>query len=239
MRARWFFPLMALLSGCATVEPAPPRGESVLVLHGLGRGPASMSRMAKALERAGYEVHNVGYPSRSKPIDALVADHIAPAFAAMPTNQPMHVVAHSLGGILALRQAAERPATVRRMVLLAPPLGGSELVDELGGLALYRKALGPAFPELGTGPGSAPNQLPPPDCELGVIAGAFSWNPVFSALIEGPDDGKVSVARAKGEGVKEMIVVPHSHTWMMNRRRVIDATLHFLAQGRFPDRQAP
>jgi len=36
--------------------------ERVILLHGAGRSPRSMGRMAKALARQGYRVHNLAYP---------------------------------------------------------------------------------------------------------------------------------------------------------------------------------
>jgi hypothetical protein len=69
--------------------------------------------------------------------------------------------------------------------------------------------------------------------ELGVIAGDRSINWINSAMIEGPDDGKVSVERTKVAGMKEHIVFHVTHPMMMKNRDVINATLRFLATGSF------
>lgn len=212
--------------------------DTVVLLHGLGRGPASMARLACALRAEGFEVRNLGYSSRRADIRTLADATLGPVFAA--AREPgtrVHVVTHSMGGIL-LRQYLHdhgTPASLGRVVMLAPPNGGSELVDRLRTWSLYRRINGPAGLELGTDPASTPLALGalPAGAEVGVIAGNLSLNPFFSALISGADDGKVSVERTHVEGETAHLTVPHSHTWLMWRRPVLDAVRTFIHTGNF------
>jgi len=48
-------------TGCSSTPPSD--AETVIVVHGLGRTPASMAILVSRLENAGFRVVNFGYPS--------------------------------------------------------------------------------------------------------------------------------------------------------------------------------
>jgi len=202
-------------------------------MHGLGRTRASMALLAGRLGWAGYDVANVDYDSRGGTL-AEHAETLAAEVSACCAAAPrVHFVGHSLGGLVIRRYLADTPPeSLGRVVLLAPPNQGSEVADwfreqELGHL------LGPAGMGLGTGETGIPASLPPPEYEVGIIAGNRSFNPIGSALIPGPDDGMVGVDNTRIEDVP-LIVVPRSHTFLMNDRFTTEAVIVFLRKGAFP-----
>jgi len=213
--------------------------EGVILLHGLCRSNASMEKMELKLKDAGFIVLNVDYPSRTATIDTLSDAAIGAALQDphLKNCSKIHFVTHSLGGIL-VRSYFKRHESFRLgcVVMLGPPNQGSEVVETIGSWWSFKKLNGPAGDELGTDNASTPNMLGAVDFELGVIAGDRSINWINSMMIEGLDDGKVSVKRTRVDGMKEHIVVHATHPYLMKNDEVIEKTIHFLKTGSFtPD----
>jgi hypothetical protein len=226
--------LLALLLG---LTPAPlsaqDGAECVVLLHGLARGATSMLVLEEALRAEGFATVNPDYDSTALPIEALAETVVPTSVAACPEGAPrVHFVTHSMGAIL-LRQwmATETVPRLGRTVMLAPPNRGSELVDEFGALPPFEWVNGPAGAQLATD--GLPTRLGPVWPEVGVIAGSRSLNPVYSSILPGEDDGKVSVASTRVDGMAAHLTLPATHTFLMNNPVVIGQVLTFLRQGRF------
>ena len=193
--------------------------------------------MEKRLRDAGFSVANVDYPSREYLIEELAPLAVEQGIEHCRNTASadhIHFVTHSLGGILVRQYLADNDLPeLGRVVMLAPPNQGSRAADELGDVPGFDWINGPAGRQLGKGSDSVPLALGPVDFELGVIAGTKTIDPIASAVLDDPDDGKVSVADTKVEGMDDFIVVDHSHAFIMRMRVPIELTIRFLRTGAF------
>lgn len=236
MRSTAVILILVLLPGLLMADTQSSDYELVILMHGLARTADSMQPMAERLEASGYQTINIDYPSRTAVVPDLVESHLLPVMSTEQVRaaQKVHFVTHSMGGIMVRQYLSQhRPTNLGRVVMLSPPNQGSEVVDKLGSWAAFDWVNGPAGQQLGTGKNSLPLSLPAADFDLGVIAGNQSVNLMLSRLIPGEDDGKVSVERAKLQGMKDFLVVPHSHPFIMSRDPVMKQTLYYLKKGQF------
>lgn len=211
--------------------------DCVVLLHGLMRGPASMSKMQTELDEAGFIAVNIEYPSRDHSIEELADMAVPDGLVACREHdgiERIHFVTHSLGGIL-VRQflSTNDIPELGRVVMLGPPNQGSLAADEMVNVPGFDWLNGPAGKQLGKGEESVPLKLGPADFELGIIAGNRTIDPITSAVLPNPDDGRVSVEDTKLEGMTDFVVVEHSHAFMMRMQRTIDLTIAFLKNGTF------
>jgi triacylglycerol lipase len=206
-----------------------------VLLHGLIRSSMSMSRIANRLQSEGYTVYNMNYPAREIPINEIVDElHERLKICCLSGTKKLHFVTHSMGGIVVRSYIAKyHPENIGRVVMMGPPNHGSELADLLKDNVLVGYIFGPAVQELGTTPDSTPNKLGPVDFELGIITGNSSWNPIGSWVIPGPDDGTVSVNGAQLKSMKDFLVMPYTHTFIMLHADVINEIVYFLQHGEF------
>lgn len=252
--------MTSAVHGTTADAPATPilPGETVVLLHGLGLGSWAMARFEHDLRREGYRVVNISYDSRGTPLEQLAGSWLPRVLHDTGTDSAprLHFVTHSMGGIILrlwLHQTMESqsaqtsdpttnsqfpttPGRLGRVIMLAPPNAGSEVADRLRNFPPFRWFTGVNGARLGTSPDSLPRALGPWPAgagQLGVIAGNHSFNPLFSTWLPGPDDGRVSVASTRLDGMSDFLILRHSHTWLQWRRETIRQACAFLRDGRF------
>lgn len=232
--ARWVKVLLSIISFWFLTGFSIQKDECTILLHGLARTSKSMEYIERALEREGYRVANVGYPSTTRAIEVLAELAIDRGLRQCKGSAKVNFVTHSMGGILVRQYLSHGDIeNLNRVVMLGPPNQGSEIVDLVGEVTQLDWVNMPAGRQLGTGKHSLPKKLGRVDFDLGVIAGNKTTNPLLSKLLPDPDDGKVSVASTRVEGMSDHIVLPIPHSFMMRSRRVMRQVLHYLNHGEF------
>jgi len=208
--------------------------ECVILIHGLGRTSFCLALVHWWLQCAGWHVATAGYPSHRLTVQQIADTYIDRVVREQSQGGTvkLNFVTHSMGGIVLRQYLATHTVTnLGRVVMLAPPNHGSEVVDALKKCAVGRWILGTGGAELGTA--GVPGRIGPARFELGVIAGDRSADPWFAHLFHEPNDGKVSVESAKVDGMADFLVVHQSHTWMMWHPATVRQILAFLERGRF------
>ncbi len=242
----FLLPLLLLLAACPqwsslaedTHEDTQIDRPCVVLLHGLRRSSGSMRHLEEVLTDAGYRTVPIDYDSARQTIEALAMVAVPEAVDLCRSHgcTSIHFVTHSMGGII-LRYYLSKHTINRlgRVVMLSPPNQGSEVVDALRDSFLFKWYNGPAGQQLGTGPNGIAARLGPVDFPLGIITGnkPSLFDAWLTKYFPGENDGKVSVQRAKVDGMRDFLVLPYSHTFIMNRAEVIRQVRYFLRQGSF------
>ncbi len=210
--------------------------EHVIVLHGLALNKWWTAGLAHKLDTAGYNVHNISYPSREQGFEGLVDAFILPLVNAIPAEK-IHFVVHSMGGILVRLYAKKYGAArIGRVVMLGTPNHGSEVADYLRDVGIFKWYFGSTGQSLGTTKSDLPASLGPVPFECGVIAGTNHWLHFPTGPLAGlskPNDGIVSVESTKVEGMKDHITLSLDHSLMVWSPTVWKQAVSFLKNGRF------
>jgi pimeloyl-ACP methyl ester carboxylesterase len=209
-------------AGSLSVRP----GERATLVHGYLANTFMLAMLGRRLRDHGFKTSTWGYWN----IRCSLLVH-AERFArelqvldADPRIDRLHLVTHSMGGIIARAALARfRPRKLGRFVMLAPPNRGSFVATAAA--STVGRVLKPVA-ELSTSETSLVNSLPMPDgVEIGVIAAEF--------------DALVASDSTRPDAPHEHVTLPTWHTGLLFRRETADLVACFLASGRFPAESVP
>lgn len=212
-------------------------GPTVIVLHGLGEGRASMQPLAEHLrDTLDAVVLLVGYASTSADLEAH-GRMLGRVIAGLPAASRVSFVGHSLGNLVVRRwmALADRAdlARVDRMVMLGPPNRGSDLARSVAGVGALAALAEGAARDLVVDWRTVEPQLAVPPCEFGIVAGGRGDNAGFSPFLAGDDDAVVRVEETRLDGADDFLLLPVHHAAMLRDPAVQRATAAFLREGRF------
>lgn len=199
----------------------------VLLVHGLWMRSIAMRWLATRLRSAGFAPVQFGYYSLLQDTDAVVA-RLADALRAQPGT---HVVAHSLGGLLALRAAdLAGVGRVGRIVCLGSPLAGSHAASSIvARVPAGARLVGHNRALLASGIDHVPQGL-----QVGAIAGCVPRGlGGVVARFECEHDGTVAIAETRVPGLADHVVLHASHSGLIFSDAAVRQAVAFLREGRF------
>lgn len=206
----------------------------VLLVHGIGRGPATFGDLPVKLRKAGIEARAVSYPSTRGSIE----DHAAQLERLLQQSESVDEVSfvtHSMGGIIVRRLLARdgvwksrvKPA---RLIMIAPPNQGSVVAQALQPTWPYRLVYGAAGQQLTPAKIAT---LPVPEIPFGIIAGGKGNSEGYNPLIPGDDDGTVAVSETRLDGATDFMILPGLHGFIARSVQVERPVVNFLKSTRF------
>jgi pimeloyl-ACP methyl ester carboxylesterase len=204
--------------------------EHVVLIHGLWMHGVLLRWMARRIARAGYTVHCYAYAS----VRTSLAENTRrlAAYCHALDAKPLHLVGHSLGGLLIAR-LLDMPhrLDIGRVVMLGSPFVDSFAARRLGRWRIGRAAMGASVAEWLQGARPASLARYP----VGVIAGdrGMGLGVVLAPDLPAPHDGTICVAETVVPGASDAIVLPVSHTQMVMSALVVRQVCAFLRHGRF------
>jgi len=235
---RKFFSILTcnflLFSNSVQASELKNDGDYVVILHGIARSNKHMQKLAAYLQKDGFDVINLSYPSTTHKIEDLTEIINKEISQRTAEDKLIHFIGYSMGGLM-VRALIHKYnyKNLGKVVQLATPNQGSEVADFVKNFWPYKKIFGPAGQQLITDQGAVKHLFGEVNYELGIIAGNATIDPISSAIIPGENDGKVAVKRTKLEGMKDHIVVSASHTFFPSNKEVQKQTLYFLKNGNF------
>jgi triacylglycerol esterase/lipase EstA (alpha/beta hydrolase family) len=205
---------------------------SVILVHGLWMNGGVLLLQQRWLRERGFSVRRFSYPSWH----GSLADNVGllSRFVAETPGETIHLVAHSLGGLVSLSLLADTEEKsdprIHRLVLMATPCAGSHCGDVLHANPALAALTGRTYKDWS----SRPRRDVRSDVEVGVIAGTEGIG--MGRLIPGltrPNDGLITVAETALPTAKDRIELPVSHSGMLVSPECSAQVASFLRNGAF------
>ncbi len=201
---------------------------AVILAHGMWMGGWAMQGLRLLLSRRGYSACAFDYRSLAQGLDEHA--RLLAARVAHTQQAAVHLVGHSLGGLVILRYLRNHgEQRIGRIVLMGTPARACIAGLRVENMAAAGWLLG-ASREIWR---NLPDDYQP-QRELGVIAGSRPWG-VGRLLMRlpGTNDGVVRLEETEVAGMRDRVVLPVSHSGMLVSARVAQEVAVFLERGAF------
>lgn len=205
--------------------------ETVILIHGLWMRGMVLLPWQHWLRAEGFVVRRFSYPSWRKGL----ADNLRllSSFVNETPGPVIHLVGHSLGGLVALSMLAQQAdPRIRRVVLLGTPYAACHCGFTLAATPVLAALVGRSFTDCF----KLTPPAPPSATQIGVIAGTRRNGLGLGRLIPGlarPNDGLIAVAETRLDSARDSIELNVSHSGMLASRACVRQIANFLRTGSF------
>ena len=187
---------------------------NLLLVHGLWRTPLSFFLLIRRLRGWGYATEQFGYAAVAQGYDAIVS-RLIQRLERLARSGPYAVIGHSLGGVLLRSALAHMSGPLpQHLIMLGTPNRSPRLAQVLGVHPVYRRIMGECGVNL-----SSPlfyAGLPVPKVPYTIIAGTAGPRGRWSPFGDEPNDGLVAVSETRICDDDPVVILPVTHTFMMN-----------------------
>jgi pimeloyl-ACP methyl ester carboxylesterase len=204
----------------------------VVLVHGLWMRSWALAFVGRQLEKEGYTVHGFNYSTWRR--DPAESTHALADFCGAIESTELHLVGHSLGGLLILKMLQERPQSALQLppgkvVLLGSPINGSHVASRLAQSAPGRTLLRHSQSSLIEGVSEIPA-----DRSCGMIAGTQPHGlGRLTGRFDSSNDGTVLLSETQSEGLADHLEIRVSHTGLLFSSMVVSQLVHFMRFGQF------
>lgn len=190
------------------------QNQTIAFIHGLNQTHLSFQHLAAQF--TDHKVVLIDYNSH-QPLN----DSIAQVVKALPKNEELILVGHSLGGVIATLIALNKTLNVKKVVTVSSPLGGSRAAVYarwiVGGIRVFND-ITPASPAIVR----LESELAPcPVLSLISVSGSFLNS-------NEPNDGIVTVASQKALPYAKKVEVKANHFEILMHDKTIDTIRKFV-----------
>lgn len=208
--------------------------EAVILVHGVWMRAFSLLVLRRRLREAGFHTELFDYASvfgrGERGVERLCRRVQA------QRARTVHLVGHSMGGLLALQSLQYLPQRLSgRVVCLGSPLNGSAVARRVERWPLGPRILGGSRDPLCKGLGETT-----PAASVGVIAGTRAFGlGQLAGVFDEPNDGTVGLSETRWPGASAHCAVDTSHTGLTLSREAAQLTVNFLRSGSFHNEALP